>query len=617
MTDDLPPIKPISLHYKIGTTAQRMKLTTRTSTITLLGEDTTTGERIVVDDEMRERGMYVVGVQGTGKSSYLEAIIHQDICKGYSVIVIDPHGDLVDHVIDQLPEKRVKDTYLLDIENFKYPFGLNLFSVPGNISMIGQTLAVERIMHVFDRVFPASARMLLDKYLENIALVFLENPGHTMVDIPRFLSDEQFRQSLTKNLKNAYIKDFWEEFNNLTPGRRREEVTALTNRLNSFLNMPIMRNIVGQKTTTIDFRQAIQRGEILLIRLPIKQFTTIAPLIGTMLVAQIHAATFSFANKPRSQRPGFSLFVDEFQNFSTLDYAELFTEARKYKARQTVAHQHTEQLTLKELKEATTTAYTIVAFKTTEHDARTFASTFSDLELYPGVQHIPRLRLSQLEKHKNKAVTDFWWRYIKQWEQAENKSARTEWPEWNLGFGIVEYHPNQVRAALNLLGDLFYHAMLEKQLDQELSQTLINIVLSWFNEEETEQFIKHLSLALEALMQEPIGERKETTIQDVANKLHHLPNYTALVHVGTETHLMKPPPIPPNTVTGDALWQRKRTIQVQTWKKYCRKRSEVEQELAQRSQQYTKQVAQKQEQNHLIDTDEQSERPRFEDIEES
>ncbi len=616
MTDDLPPIKPISLHYKIGTTAQRMKLTTRTSTITLLGEDTTTGERIVVDDEMRERGMYVVGVQGTGKSSYLEAIIHQDICKGYSVIVIDPHGDLVDHVIDQLPEKRVKDTYLLDIENFKYPFGLNLFSVPGNISMIGQTLAVERIMHVFDRVFPASARMLLDKYLENIALVFLENPGHTMVDIPRFLSDEQFRQSLTKNLKNAYIKDFWEEFNNLTPGRRREEVTALTNRLNSFLNMPIMRNIVGQKTTTIDFRQAIQRGEILLIRLPIKQFTTIAPLIGTMLVAQIHAATFSFANKPRSQRPGFSLFVDEFQNFSTLDYAELFTEARKYKARQTVAHQHTEQLTLKELKEATTTAYTIVAFKTTEHDARTFASTFSDLELYPGVQHIPRLRLSQLEKHKNKAVTDFWWRYIKQWEQAENKSARTEWPEWNLGFGIVEYHPNQVRAALNLLGDLFYHAMLEKQLDQELSQTLINIVLSWFNEEETEQFIKHLSLALEALMQEPIGERKETTIQDVANKLHHLPNYTALVHVGTETHLMKPPPIPPNTVTGDALWQRKRTIQVQTWKKYCRKRSEVEQELAQRSQ-YTKQVAQKQEQNHLIDTDEQSERPRFEDIEES
>src|SRR5258708_16658878 len=207
MTDDLPPIKPISLHYKIGTTAQRMKLTTRTSTITLLGEDTTTGERIVVDDEMRERGMYVVGVQGTGKSSYLEAIIHQDICKGYSVIVIDPHGDLVDHVIDQLPEKRVKDTYLLDIENFKYPFGLNLFSVPGNISMIGQTLAVERIMHVFDRVFPASARMLLDKYLENIALVFLENPGHTIVDIPPLLIDEQIRRSFTKNFKNTYIKD--------------------------------------------------------------------------------------------------------------------------------------------------------------------------------------------------------------------------------------------------------------------------------------------------------------------------------------------------------------------------------------------------------------------------
>lgn len=660
MKDDLPPIKPINLNYKIGTVAQRRLLIPGSSPLTVLGEDTSTGERITVDDEMRERGMYVVGVQGTGKSSFLEALIHQDICKGYSVIVIDPHGDLVDHVIEQLPENRVKDTYLLDIEDTKYPFGINLFSTPGDLSMIGQTLAVERIMHVFDRVFPASARMLLDKYLENIALVFLENPGHTMVDIPRFLSDEQFRRSLTIGLKNTYVKDFWEEFNNLPPGRRREEVAALTNRLNSFLNKPLVRNIVGQKSTTIDFRLAIQRGEILLIRLPVKKLKTIASLIGTMLVAQIHAATFSFANKPRSKRPGFSLFVDEFQNFSTLDFAELFTEARKYRARQTVAHQFTKQLTLEELKEATTTAYTIVAFKTTEHDARLFASTFSDLELYPGVQHIYRDVLPRLKHHKSGQVNNFWAQYVRKWEAADEKSIREKkevvedrysketytreiLPERDLGHGIVGYRPEWVRASLDALEDLLVDTQRRKQVNDRLKMKLLyeaapflkfsnyyNAIYAPTEEEQQgdipdkamlqaiyhDKFVSALDDLLEALIEEPIGERKETTVQDVAMKLHHLPNYTALVHVGTETHFMKPPPIPDNAVKGEAVWQRKRTIQVQTGKKYCRKRSEIEQELTQRTQ-YIMQVTQKQEQDHLIDTDEQSERPRFEDVDES
>ena len=111
--------------------------------------------------------------------------------------MIDPHGDLVDHVIAQLPEERVENTYLLDIEDTKYPFGINLFAAPLNSSISGQTIAVERLMHVFERVFPLSARMLLDKYLENIALVFLENPGYTMKDIPRFLSDEELDTSLS------------------------------------------------------------------------------------------------------------------------------------------------------------------------------------------------------------------------------------------------------------------------------------------------------------------------------------------------------------------------------------------------------------------------------------
>jgi hypothetical protein len=349
--------------------------------VRLLGTEIATGVKVTVDDEKRESGMYVCGVQGTGKSSFLESMLYQDICKGLAVILIDPHGDLIEHVIMQMPEERVKDTYLLDIEDVKHPFGVNLFTAPKDAGHVYLSMALARLMHVFERVFPASARMFLEKYLESIGLVFLENPGYTMADIPLFLSDASFRQTLTRSMKNTYVRDFWEEYNSLSPAKQREETAPLVNRLHSFLNKPLVRNIVGQKTSRLDFRVAIQQRHILLIRLPIKTLGEIAELIGTMLVALIHGATFSFENKPRSARPGFSLYVDEFQNFSTLDFAELFTEARKYKARQVVANQYMKQLDLEELREAVTTAYTIVAFRTTDDDSRKLAPLFSTLDL--------------------------------------------------------------------------------------------------------------------------------------------------------------------------------------------------------------------------------------------
>src|SRR5207237_8659853 len=133
-------------------------------------------------------------------------------------------------------------TLILDIEDAKHLFGVNLFTAPKDAGQVHLSMALSRLMHVFERVFPASARMFLEKYLENIALVFLEAPGYTMADIPRFLSDASFRQTLTRSMKNAYVRDFWEEYNMLSPAKQREETAHMTNRLHSFLNKPLVRN---------------------------------------------------------------------------------------------------------------------------------------------------------------------------------------------------------------------------------------------------------------------------------------------------------------------------------------------------------------------------------------
>jgi len=643
--------------------------------VTLLGKELYTGVEVTVSDELRESGMYICGVQGTGKSSFLESLLYQDICKGYSVILIDPHGDMIDHVITQLPEERVKDTYVLDIEDVKHPFGINLFSTHPQAGHLAISKVSDKIIHVFERLFPVASRMLLEEYLENIALVFLENPGHTMLDIPRFLTDEVFRRSLTRNLKNTYLHDYWERYSMLSASKQLEETASLRRRLNNFLNKPVITHIVGQKHSTLDFRSAIQHHEIILIRLPIKTLGEIASLIGTMLIALIHSATFSFENKPRSERPGFSFYVDEFQNFSTLDFADLFTQARKYKARQIVANQYTKQLDLDQMQEAVTTAHTLIAFRTTDDDGRRLAPLFSTLDLQKG-KPVTIYRdniFKRLLSHPAMHVREWAYSFIGSLEEASKQRITTETengyggvkrkydvlPEYNFGAGGVLYHPHVVKELLQQLDTLLYETMRDKHISEQKRLQVIKMMapLMRFDDYYTLAYVKHfegkasfeewleakkkaeteeriqaialsnherthtrfvasLDTVLAALIKEPLAEEIQTTQTDIAHTLSHLENFTAIARIGAETYHIRPNPIPASVVSGPALWERKRRIQKQTWEKYCRDSEEVERELTKRkrSQPDEKQKQQGVSEDITQDTDAPpTRRPRFEE----
>ncbi len=251
--------------------------------------------------------------------------------------------------------------------------------------------------------------MLLEKYLGNIAPVFFAHAavGYGMTDIPKFLRDDAFRAKLVQKAR-LFIRQFWQdEYASLSASVKRSETASLATRLNRFLRSPIAGNIIGQSRTTIDFRKAIEHKEILLIHLPVKTLKEDASLIGTMLVAQIHAAIFSFADTALEKRPGFSLFVDEFQHFATLDFAEMFTEGRKFGSRVAVAHQFRDQLP-DYLTSATLTARTIVTFQATQEDAGKMA------RLYPGeetidVETLPREVFDYLLKndHPDEPVSEF------------------------------------------------------------------------------------------------------------------------------------------------------------------------------------------------------------------
>jgi hypothetical protein len=345
-----------------------------------LGRCLEAAKAFLLREKDRFAGLYMLGVQGVGKTAQMINMILHDIKAGNAVIVIDPHMDLVMDCLARLPMHLLHKVFWLNMEDVEHPFGVNLFGAGNHQGdEITQMESVERIMHIFEAVWADVLKQHhLPRYLRAAVLTLLANPGTTLVDMQRLLTDDEVRAAMLKNVSDQTVRDFWRtEYDDLPYSDRSKRVQPLLGRLELlFMGRGLMRNILGQRgETSIDFRATIEQSQLIFITLPTKSLTQDARLIGTALVAQIHAAIFSFANLAPDKRPGVSLYVDEFANFVTPDIVELFTEGRKFSLRLVVAHQFRGQLP-EYLREATMTAFTKVCFRLTPDDAHEMSHLF-------------------------------------------------------------------------------------------------------------------------------------------------------------------------------------------------------------------------------------------------
>jgi hypothetical protein len=343
---------------------------------TRLGWHPTTNDGFYVADQDRPSSVHITGVPGSGKSGCIENIVAQDAEKG-AVIFIDPHGDSIDKVVSRMPEAMLRRTYIIDPTDEAYPFGLNPLSIPKPKTSLEFSQAVDSLMHIIEVIWPQSlGQQHLPLFLRASVVTLLSNPGTTLLDMQRLLKDEFFRQELVANVQDLSVREFWNDYDRLSPALQRQLTEPLTNRLGAFfIARPLIRNIIGQTENTIDPRKAIEDALLLFIKLPVKILKQDAQLLGVILMARIHQAIFSFADTPPEKRPGVSLVVDEFQNFVSPDFAELLTESRKFGAKTTIVHQQLSQLP-QYLQDATATARTHIVFQSTLDDSKTLAGYF-------------------------------------------------------------------------------------------------------------------------------------------------------------------------------------------------------------------------------------------------
>jgi hypothetical protein len=314
----------------------------------LLGRNVFRGQAVDIKlmREDRTRHHYMIGKSGSGKSAFLSFMARQDIQNGEGVCVIDPHGDLIEDILQYVPKERVKDVIVFDPSDQERPMALNLLEAKDSSEMdLVSSQATEIFIKLFgDEIFGPR----IQHYFRNACLTLMEDPdsGATLIDVPRMFTDEAFMKAKVAKAKNPVVKSFWEnEYANTGDRERQEMIPYFSAKFGPFITNSIMRHTIGQSKSAFNLRQVMDDGKILLINLAKGKIGDLnTQLLGLILVAKIQMAAMSRADMPAEKRRDFYLYVDEFQNFATDSFATILSEARKYRLNLIMAHQYINQL---------------------------------------------------------------------------------------------------------------------------------------------------------------------------------------------------------------------------------------------------------------------------------
>lgn len=303
---------------------------------------------IRLTDSDRRRHLYIIGQTGTGKSAFITGLARQDIEAGKGMCVIDPHGDLVEDLLGNVPAERAEDVICFDPSDMERPFGLNMLEYTRPEE---KTFVINEMINIFDKLYDLkqTGGPMFEQYMRNAMLLVMEDPesGSTLMEIPKVLAQDDFRRYKLSKCQNPIVKDFWEKEAEKAGGEASlaNMVPYITSKLTQFISNDMMRPIISQQVSTINFRDVMDKGKIVLINLSKGKIgETNSYLLGMVIVGKLLMAALSRVDMPEATRRDFYLYIDEFQNVTTDSISQILSEARKYRLDLTIAHQFIGQL---------------------------------------------------------------------------------------------------------------------------------------------------------------------------------------------------------------------------------------------------------------------------------
>lgn len=324
----------------------------------------------------RRRHMYIIGKTGMGKTTLLENLIISDIINGEGCCYIDPHGDTAEKILDFIPPHRINDVVYINPADTSFPIAFNILEA---VEETHKHLIASGIVSVFKKQFAESWGPRLEYILRNAVMALLDYPGSTLLGVMRILVEKDYRDKVIERITDPVVRSFWvNEYTKWNDRVLQEVISPIQNKVGQFLSNFLIRNIVGQVKSTIDLRDIMDNRKILILNLSKGRIgEDTMQLLGSMIVTKLYMAAMSRVEIPEIERKDFYLYVDEFQNFATESFADILSEARKYRLNLIVAHQYIEQLPEEVQASVFGNVGTLVCFRVGAADAERLVLEFT------------------------------------------------------------------------------------------------------------------------------------------------------------------------------------------------------------------------------------------------
>ncbi len=365
---------------------------------------------VYLGDSDRERHMYIIGRTGTGKTEFMKTLILQDIKAGNGICVIDPH-DLSEELLGFIPPERAEDVIYFDPSDEEMPMGLNLIEADTEQERHMATNAVIGMMYkLYDPHKTGIIGPRFEHAIRNAMLTVMDAvPGGTFIEVVQALQRPEFVQEMLPKVKDPLVRRYWtDQIAQTSDFHKSEVLDYIVSKFGRFITNKTIRNIIGQPKGSFSFRKAMDEKKILIVNLSKgKLGEENSNFLGLVLVPRLLAAAMSRANVPVEQRVPFYLYVDEFQNFATPDFATILSEARKYKLDLIVANQFTSQME-DEVKNAVFgNVGTLISFRVGVADANYLQHEFSPVFNEADLLNIERFNVFIKTIVRNEPVPPF------------------------------------------------------------------------------------------------------------------------------------------------------------------------------------------------------------------
>lgn len=363
---------------------------------------------IKTDD--RRRHFYCIGKTGMGKSNLMENMAIQDIQAGRGIAYVDPHGEGAEKLLDFIPANRINDVVFFNPADLDYPIAFNVME---KVDFRYRHLIAGGLMGVFKKVWPDVWSARMEYILNNTILALLEYPDSTLLGVNRMLADPEYREKVVAKVTDPIVKSFWSvEFAKYSQRYEQEATAAIQNKVGQFISNPLIRNLIGQIKSTINMRDIMDNEKIFIMDLSKGRIgEDNSRLLGALLITKLQLAAMSRVDIPEEDRKDFYLYVDEFQNFATESFANILSEARKYRLNITLGHQYITQME-EEIRDAVFgNVGTLVVFRVGAEDAefleREFTPQFTaeDLVNLPKYNVYLKLMIDGVAAHPFSAQT--------------------------------------------------------------------------------------------------------------------------------------------------------------------------------------------------------------------